>query len=65
MKKFWNRIKYELLWWLLDDLCDKSKCGDCAMERPAEGKLFYPCVENEVFVQARKVWGLTNEEVYR
>ena len=59
-----RRIKYKLLCWLLDDICIKSKCKNCAMchhsERYADA-LVDGCGENEVFVQARRAWGLKKE----
>ena len=56
-----RRIKYKLLKWLLGDICEKSYCQECRMggECNIPGiKESIQCFENEVFVQARKVWGL-------
>lgn len=56
--KLWNRIKYELFGWLLDDICRKSDCADCTYGRTIciHGHPMEECVENDLYVQARKVW---------
>ena len=53
-------IKYYLLRWLLDDICLKSKCEDCRLEHDTNflGTICHSCLENDIFVQGRKVWGL-------
>ena len=56
-----GRIKYRLLRWLLDDICEKSVCESCRMggECSIAGiPHSIQCFENEVFVQARRVWKL-------
>lgn len=55
-----KRIKYTLLRWLLDDICLKSSCKDCRLQHETNfcGTPCYDCLENDIFVQARKVWGL-------
>ena len=45
-----RRIKYRLLRWLLDDICEKSTCVSCC------------CFETDIFTQARKVWGLMSKD---
>lgn len=51
--KLWRRFKYELLKWLLNDICLKSgECKKCYMSWD------HMCAENFVFKQARMVWGL-------
>ena len=62
-----GRIKYKLLKWLLDDICIKSECGECLLYRACEieclkNTVFFECLENDVFKQARKVWGLEEDE---
>ena len=55
-----KRIKYALLRWLLDDICLKSECKECRLEYDTEflGTVSHACLEDDIFVQARKVWGL-------
>ena len=56
-----RRIKYWLLRWLLDDICEKIVCESCCMGGQCSIPGFQnsiQCYENEVFVQARKIWGL-------
>ena len=55
-----KRIKYALLRWLLDDICMKSECHYCRLEYDTEfmNSFTHGCLENDIFVQARKVWGL-------
>lgn len=55
-----KRIKYALLRWLLDDICLKSECKDCHLRYDTDfcGTTLHACIENDIFVQARKVWGL-------
>lgn len=48
-----GRIKYKLFSWLMNDICRKSSCCDCEMETR-----MLTCLENSVFVQARRAWGL-------
>lgn len=55
--KLWNRIKYELLKWLLNDICRKS--GECKMCYMSWDHM---CAENFVFKQARVIWGLEEKE---
>ena len=66
MNKFFSQVKYRLLRWLLDDVCRRSDCSetgcrlcgefvlDCCDADPAT----VTCFEEDVFMQARKVWGL-------
>ena len=53
-----RRIKYKLLCWLLDDICLKSNCKDCALGHiKRAGCMHGPaCEENDIFVQARRAW---------
>lgn len=62
-----GRIKYWLLRRLLDDICSKSECigayEDCAMnfgcDLSVNGKVVKcSCLEDFVFKQARKAWGI-------
>lgn len=59
-----NRIKYWLLRKLFDDICLKSECESCRMNEVcyAGGAIITECAENDVFVQARKVWGIESED---
>lgn len=65
--KLWNRFKYLLLKWLLDDICCKSGkwCEMCHMNRREHvyrnGTSTCVCSENFVFKQARKVWKLEEQ----
>lgn len=55
------RIKYRLLMWLLGDICEKSECEKCRMGGECSIPGFtnnIQCYENEVSVQARRVWKL-------
>ena len=60
MRKIINRIKYRLLVWLLGDICERcEECSKCRLG--CESKLFNgwrECLEADVHIQARKVWGL-------
>jgi hypothetical protein len=49
-----------LLKWLLDDICVKSECNDCHLGSEIEiaGYVGTACEEEDIFMQARKVWGL-------
>lgn len=52
--KLWNKFKYALLKWLLNDICEKSgKCAMCYMNMGHD-----QCGENSVFKQARMIWRL-------
>lgn len=56
-----RRIKYRLLRWLLDDICEKSTCESCCMGGESTIPGFQnsiQCFDNDIFVQARRVWGL-------
>lgn len=56
-----GRIKYKLLRWRLDDICEKSVCESCRMGGECSIPGFsgsIQCYENEVTVQARRVWKL-------
>ena len=55
-----GRIKFWLLKWLLDDICVNSSCKDCKMsgEINIAGYVGTACGEEDIFYQARKVWGL-------
>ena len=53
-----RQIKYRLLRWLLDDICEKSICESCCIGGVKKDINAIVCFENDVFVQARKVWGL-------
>lgn len=63
----WNRIKYHLLHWLLDDICEKSGefdertcargCKGCELNKPCEISDFIsPCTMHDIYVQAYRVW---------
>lgn len=58
-----GRVKYALLKWLLDDICINSKCNDCNLGSEIEvcGYFGKACGEEDIFIQARKVWGLVKE----
>lgn len=51
-------IKYKLLCWLLGDLCVRSRCDSCRMMNFSYGDHYCPCNENDIYIQARKVWGI-------
>lgn len=51
-------IKYRLLRWLLNNLCEKSDCSDCKLSHTDDRDDICPCSENAIFVQARKVWDI-------
>lgn len=60
-----RRIKYRLLRWLLDDICKRGgveawDCKKCTLdyEIDVDGFRGWSCLLNDVFAQARKVWGL-------
>lgn len=55
-----GRIKFALLKWLLDDICVNSVCKDCHLSSEIEiaGYFGNTCGEEDIFMQARKVWGL-------
>lgn len=54
----WGYIKYRMLRWLLNDLCRKSDCAECELASTNNHDVICPCVENDIFVQGRKVWGI-------
>lgn len=54
-----NRIKYRLLIYLLNDICERSECDICDFDMSSVTP--YSCHQNRVFVQARKVWGLNHD----
>ena len=58
--KLWNRFKYLLLRWLLDDICRKSDCENCIMRtRVRIDSCDYKgwgCEEQDIFYQALRVW---------
>lgn len=58
-----ERLKYRLLTWLLGDICMRSHemCYGCTMcyEDPDDGAP--GCCENDIRIQARRVWGLEDE----
>lgn len=58
-----GRIKFALLRWLLDDICVNSTCKDCQLSGEIEigGYVGTACGEEDIFIQARKVWGLVKE----
>lgn len=55
-----GRIKYKLLCWLLGDICCGSDCHTCQLGHKTEigGYEGIACQEEDVYIQARKVWGL-------
>lgn len=67
--RFWNRIKYHLLHWLLDDICEKSgefdericarSCEGCELNYPSENNgILSPCGMGDVLKQALRAWRL-------
>ena len=58
-----GRIKFALLKWLLDDICVNSVCKDCQLssEVTIDSYKGFACTEEDVFIQARKAWGLVKE----
>ena len=58
--RLWNRIKYEIFGMLLDEICRKSTCKECSYSRTIRinEHMMDECVENDLYVQARKVWGI-------
>lgn len=60
MKKLINRIKYDLLKWLLGDICKGcSDCKECLLGHESEiYSEFYECSKDGVYTQAKKAWGL-------
>ena len=57
-----RRIKYRLLRWLLDDICDRfeSECEKCFLtnEINVDGYKCSACFQDDVLRQARRVWDL-------
>ncbi|MBQ1189662.1 MAG: hypothetical protein IIX57_04540, partial [Lachnospiraceae bacterium] len=55
-----GRLKFALLKWLLDDICVNSVCKDCQLSSEIEiaGYVGTACGEEDIFIQARKAWGL-------
>ena len=56
-----NRIKYKLLGLLINDICRKSSCKDCAFDRTEglpNGHTKTSCTADDTDNQARKVWGI-------
>ena len=56
-----NRIKYKLLGLLIDDICRKSNCKDCAFDRTEglpNGYTKTSCTADDADNQARKVWDI-------
>lgn len=60
MPRMLGRIKYRLLKLLLDDICTNSDCHDCKLGSEIEiaGYFGKACGEDDIFSQARKVWGM-------
>lgn len=59
MKKLWNRFKYWLLCQLLNDICNKSECEVCHLDkRNLPAWQWSPCMQADFFTQARKAWGI-------
>lgn len=58
-----GRIKFALLKWLLDDICINSTCKNCRLggEFEIAGYVGNACGEEDIFIQARKAWGLVKE----
>lgn len=56
----WNRFKYRLLRWLMDDICEQGDCNNCWLYNKTNfaGTDCYACHQGDVFRQARKVWGI-------
>lgn len=53
-----GQIKFRLLCWLLGDICMKSSCIDCEVDKGGDVDVMCPCGEKYIYTQARKVWGL-------
>lgn len=58
-----NYIKYRLLQWLLDDICERSgifvsDCDRCDISLRNDKGACCSCGMNGVYKQARKVWKL-------
>lgn len=49
-----RKIKYLILRWLLDNVCENSSCRTCLLERHGR----YECYIDKVMKQARKAWGI-------
>ena len=62
--KLWNRIKFTLLQWLLDDICERSECEKCRLyhEDIVCGARCFSCVEGDIFHQACKAWEMEDAE---
>ena len=56
----WNKFKFLLLQWLLDDICERSECEECWLYRKSEvcGAPCFTCAEGDIFHQSRKAWKL-------
>lgn len=55
-----NRIKYWLLCILLEDICKRTDdCYSCSFCE--ERKTKYDCTQTTVHKQARRAWGVDNE----
>lgn len=50
--KLWNRIKYRLLCWLLNDICKGSDCDTCVLD----WRECFVSSKSDIYVQARKAW---------
>jgi hypothetical protein len=51
-----ERLKYELLVWLLNEICERSECKHCRLCRNGG------CYMGDTYGQARRVWGLEVSE---
>lgn len=57
-----RRLKYWLLCWLLNDICDKSCCDGCSLDFPSWGKQGFLCRMGAVYEQAQKAWKIGGDK---
>lgn len=49
-------IKYKLLKWLLNDICNMGECTNCMLGSKGNPEIDCGDVYEHVYAQARKVW---------
>lgn len=58
MKNFINRIKFKLLNWLLEDICQRcASCEICSLGTESDVMDgMYECISDDIRAQAKKTW---------
>lgn len=51
-----RRLKYWLLFWLMDDICKKSNCRTCKFDVELTSNACWSCNMPMIYEQARKAW---------